>query len=230
MIQVNKRIKQVSIVVLLLLCVFIYKKYLSEISVEDLRIYIEGWGVFAPIAYILAFTILPIAFFPVPILAVVAGVVFGMFKGTIYTLIGAWMNSAVMFIMAKVLAREMILNFLKDKLSPSMWQAFIEADDKKAFFIIFVLRLIPAAPYNVINYGAGLSGISFKSYIIATVIGIFPGTVVFINIGDKALDMSDPNFIIAIGLLVLLTVVSLILAKKISPTKEDKESKKIENK
>ena len=80
MIQVNKRIKQVSIVVLLLLCVFIYKKYLSGISVEDLRVYIEGWGVFAPIAYILAFTILPIAFFPVPILAVVAGVVLGCSK------------------------------------------------------------------------------------------------------------------------------------------------------
>ncbi len=227
MIQVNKRIKQVSIVLLLLLCVFIYKKYLSGISVEDLRTYIEGWGVFAPIAYILAFTILPIAFFPVPILAVVAGVVFGMFKGTIYTLIGAWMNSAVMFIMAKVMAREMILNFLKDKLSPSMWQAFIEADGKKSFFIIFVLRLIPAVPYNVINYGAGLSGMSFKSYIIATMVGIFPGTLVFINIGDKALDMGDPNFMIAIALLVILTVVSLVLAKKVMPAKDD-EKKKIE--
>ena len=225
MIQVNKRIKQIAIVVSLLLLVYIYKKYLSGISTEDLRVYIEGYGMFAPIAYILIFTILPIAFFPVPVLAIVAGLVFGMAKGTIYTLIGAWMNSAVMFIMAKVMAREVMLNFLKNKLPPNLWKAFIEADDKTSFFIIFVLRLIPAAPYNVINYGAGLSGISFKSYIIATMIGIFPGTLVFLNIGDKAMDVSDPKFMVAIGLLIILTLVSLIFAKKISPEKIGEKNK-----
>lgn len=224
--RINKRLKQFGVIAVIVFLVILYKKYLSGIGVEDIRIWVDGFGIFAPIAYMVLFALLPIAFFPVPVLAVAGGIVFGLLKGTVFTLIGAWLNSAIMFVMAKFFAREMVLNFLKKRLPEKWWNKFIEADDKSSFFVIFVMRLIPAIPYNVINYAAGLSGISFRNYILATMIGIFPGTLVFINIGDKASDISDPKFIISIALLVILTVVSLILAKRINSDKDVRDGDK----
>jgi uncharacterized membrane protein YdjX (TVP38/TMEM64 family) len=57
----------------------------------------------------------------------------------------------------------------------------------------------------------------FRTYILASAIGIIPGTFAFINIGDKALDVTSPDFWIAIGALVLLLAVTALLGKKVFP-------------
>ena len=80
-----------------------------------------------------------------------------------------------------------------------------------------ILRLIPAVPYNLINYAFGLTSISYGTYILGSAIGIIPGTLAFINIGDKALDVTSPDFWIAIGLLGLLLAVTALLGKKLFP-------------
>jgi len=80
-----------------------------------------------------------------------------------------------------------------------------------------MLRLIPAVPYNLINYAFGLSAMSYPTYILASALGIIPGTFVFINIGDKALDITSPDFWLAIGLLVLLLAVTGLLGKLLYP-------------
>lgn len=76
------------------------------------------------------------------------------------------------------------------------------------------MRLLPIAPYNVINYLSGLTEISFLKYSMATFLGIIPGTFVFLNVGDKAINVYSKEFIIAIIGFVLLTVISFILIKK----------------
>lgn len=215
---IKKNLKGIVTVITIIIFMTIYYVFFRDITAEQIRQYVQSYGSYAPFVYILIFAILPITFFPVPILALSGGLAFGFWSGTVYTLIGAGLNSAVMFIMAKVLAKDTITKFLKKKLTPSLWQLFMEADATKGFFIIFVLRLIPIAPYNLINYGAGLTYIKFSSYMLATIIGILPGTLVFLNIGDKAIDVGNPSFVISIIFLILLTVISLLLAKKISPS------------
>jgi len=202
----------------LLILVITYFAFFRGLTPEILRNYIGGFGYLAPFIYILCFTILPIAFFPVPILALAAGLIFGFLPGTLYTLIGAVLNSAIMFLMAKVLAKDAVTNLLQRKL-PENWSSFLfDLDEKRGFGIIFILRLIPAMPYNLINYGAGLTSIKFSSYMLATILGILPGTLVFLNIGNQALNIHNPSFIVSIILLMLLTIFSLILGKKIGKT------------
>lgn len=78
-------------------------------------------------------------------------------------------------------------------------------------------RLIPAVPYNLINYAFGLTGMRYPAYILASALGIIPGTFAFINIGDKAMDLTSPGFWTATGLLLLLLAVTALLGKKIFP-------------
>lgn len=209
----NKKLIILSIILFsLIVTYFIFFKGLTP---ETLRNYIDNFGYLAPLIYILCFTFLPMAFFPVPVLALAGGLLFGFIPGTIYTMIGATLNSAIMFFMAKALAKDAVTSLLQKKL-PEKWSDFlVNLDDKKGFGVIFILRLIPAIPYNLINYGAGLTSIKFSNYMLATFLGILPGTLVFLNIGNQALNIHDPAFIVSIILLILLTVFSLILGKKI---------------
>lgn len=214
----KKNKKLIFSMITLLIFVITYFAFFRGLTPEILRNYIGGFGYLAPFIYILCFTILPIAFFPVPILALAAGLLFGFLPGTVYTLIGAVLNSAIMFLMAKVLAKDAVTNLLQRKL-PENWSSFLfDLDEKRGFGIIFILRLIPAMPYNLINYGAGLTSIKFNNYMLATILGILPGTLVFLNIGNQALNVHNPSFIVSIILLILLTIFSLILGKKIGKT------------
>jgi uncharacterized membrane protein YdjX (TVP38/TMEM64 family) len=209
-----KKNKKVMILLIILLSLIItYFIFFRGLTPEALRNYIDNFGYLAPLIYILCFTLLPIAFFPVPVLALAAGLLFGFIPGTIYTMVGATLNSAIMFFMAKVLAKGAVTSLLQK------WSSFlVDLDDKKGFGVIFILRLIPAIPYNLINYGAGLTSIKFSNYMLATFLGILPGTLVFLNIGNQALNIHDPAFIVSIVLLILLTIFSLILGKKIGKT------------
>lgn len=66
-----------------------------------------------------------------------------------------------------------------------------------------------------------VTNIPFSKYTIATIIGILPGTVIFLNVGDKILDIGSPEFLISILLLILLTLGSILLGKRVTKSKEN---------
>lgn len=219
--------KKIIIVILVVLCIVIYKLFLRGITAQSIRNWVNSFGILAPIAYIGVWVILPIFFFPVPILALAGGLSFGFLEGTILTLIGAMINSTIMFLLANVLAKDMVTKYLSNKLPAKWWNKFYRAEKKEGFIIVLICRLIPIMPYNVINYISGLTNIKFGSYFIATLIGITPGTVIFLNVGDKILDVRSPEFLMSIIFVVILTVVSLILGRYVS---QIGEKKSVENK
>lgn len=200
----------------IIIIIVIYKTFLSDITASSIRQWVDSFGRLAPLAYILVWIILPIFFFPVPVLALAGGLSFGLWDGTMYTLIGALVNSTAMYYLAKMLSRNTIRTYLKEKMPKIWWEKFMNANSRDSFFIVFICRLIPAMPYNVINYISGLADIKFTQYSIATLIGILPGTVIFLNVGDKILDIKSPEFIFSILLVVLLTLGSIFLAKRLS--------------
>lgn len=213
----KKHAKTIVTVLAILAVIALYFLVFSRISAEEIEAAIAGCGDWAPFVYIGAFVLLPALFFPVAVLALAGGLLFGLWLGSIYTLIGAVLNCTLMFFMARYLGREKIQSLITRKLSPAWQKRLAAAGGRSGFLLLIILRLIPAVPYNLINYAFGLTKMSFPVYILASVIGIIPGTVVFINIGDKALDVTSPSFWLAIGLLVLLLVVTALLGKKLFP-------------
>lgn len=212
----KKYIKPMLIICMLVFGFILYKYFLKGITAQSIRDYVLSFGYVAPLIYIVIWIVLPTIFFPVPILALAGGLSFGLIDGSIYTIIGAMLNSLFMFIIAKVLARDLINSYLKKKLPRKWWDKFENADSKKGFVIVLICRLIPIMPYNVINYVSGLTNISIKNYLLATFIGILPGTVVFLNVGDKILNIGSMEFYISIILVVLLTVVSIFLGRLVA--------------
>ena len=190
----------------------------SGASSQGLQSFIASFGIWAPIAYITLFALLPVVFFPVAILAVAGGLLFGLTFGSVYTLIGAGINCALMFLLSRSVGRRKIQTLVEQRVSP-VWRDRLKlASGRRGFFFLIVLRLIPAVPYGLINYASGLSEMQFLPYMLASVIGIIPGTLVFINLGDKALDITEPAFWIAVALIAALFLITLLLGKKLFPS------------
>ena len=186
---------------------------------EQIRAMLSGLGNWAPWAYMAMFAVLPAFFFPVAVLALAGGVAFGLWQGALYTFIGAVVNCSLMFWMARYLGREQVAVMLEKRLSPQWRDRLSRLEGRSGFVLLIVLRLIPAVPYNLINYAFGLTGMKYSAYILGSALGIIPGTFAFINIGDKSMDITSPGFWIAIGLLLLLLMVTALLGKKIFPDK-----------
>ena len=221
-----KHKKTAVLLVLLIALAALTWKLSTWLTPQQLQQALQQTGGWAPVLYIGLFVLLPAFFFPVAVLALAGGLLFGLWWGSVYTFIGAVLNCALMFLLARYVGRSQVQRLVEQKLSPQ-WQRRLQmADGKEGFLLLIILRLIPAVPYNLINYTFGLTGISFSSYLLASAIGIIPGTFAFINIGDKTLEAGSPSFWIAIGLLVLLLAETGILGEKLFTGQKNANSSK----
>ena len=211
--QLKTLLGLIALGALTLLPAFVFSGTTSQ-SVQSL---ITSFGVFAPIVYIAAFVLLPVVFFPVAVLAVAGGLLFGLGLGSLYTLIGATINCTLMFLLSRSVGRIKIQALVEQRVNPVWQQRLKQSGGRRGFFLLIILRLIPAVPYGLINYAFGLTEMRFLPYLLASVIGIIPGTLVFINLGDKALDVTSPSFWLAVGLIIALFVFTMLLGRKLFP-------------
>ncbi len=88
--------------------VLAYWLLFSGISADELDTFIRGFGPWAPLAYVAAFTVLPAFFFPVAVLALAGGLLFGFWAGAAYTFLGAVLNCTLMFFLARRLGKKQV--------------------------------------------------------------------------------------------------------------------------
>ena len=199
----------ISIIILLILGTIICKILSINIGVEDIQDYVSSFGRLAPLVYIIMFALVPLTLFPDSILAIGGGMVFGLFKGYIYTLIGALIGATISFYISRKLGRAFVKKLTKEKLDN-----IEELINSKGFFIVLILRLVPLFPFDIISYGSGLTSIKYKDFLLATIIGTIPGILVFTNIGAQSVNIGSNSFYISIMGLILLVLLSLILKNK----------------
>lgn len=208
----NKWIK-IVIGILLAAIFFVAFKYIKDYFTEErIQTILNDAGFWAPLIYILLWAILPIFLFPVPLLVVPSGYIFGTAMGVIYTLVGCAVNILIMYFLAAKLARKPISELVEKKSNDKIKQIFFNPSGTSQG-VFFIFRLIPLISYNLINYMAGILEIRFLPYFLLSLVGITPGIFAFLYLGEQIHDPSSPEFKLAIFFLVLLTVISLILLK-----------------
>lgn len=158
----------------------IYYYITVGISVDDIRGYLGGLGIWSGVAFIIAYTVRPLVFFPSSIMTPLAAVLFGPVMGWIYTYVGENLSATVAFYTARFFGR----NFIKENEN-----SFIKKYDEKlrccGFETVLMLRLIPLFPFDFVNYASGLSAIRYRSYIGATLLGVIPGLTAYIFLGGS---------------------------------------------
>ena len=115
----TKKTLAIILILGLLIALCIYAG--TVITPQQLQSAIESCGNWAALAYMGLFTLLPAFFFPVAILALAGGLLFGLLWGSIYTFLGAILNCTLMFLLARYVGREKVEQLLQSRLSP-FWQ------------------------------------------------------------------------------------------------------------
>jgi uncharacterized membrane protein YdjX (TVP38/TMEM64 family) len=175
----------------------------------ELKAWVASFGWWAPLIYMGIYAFLPLLLFPGTILTLVGGLLFGPYLGTLYTIIGSSASAAMAYIIANKLGKEFVAARLKGRFRELYLQS-----EKGGFKIIFLLRIVPLFPFDVINYAAGLSPIRFRHYLAGTVLGMAPGTFIYNLLGSTIIDFHSPKFMIALGLLMLSIFLPLLYWKR----------------
>jgi uncharacterized membrane protein YdjX (TVP38/TMEM64 family) len=143
------------------------------------------WGYLVLIgAYIVA----ALFFVPGSLLTLAAGFLYGVPAGLIVVSIGSTLGAAAAFLVGRYLAREKIEK--KIALNPK-FDSIDRAVGREGFKIVLLTRLTPVFPYNVLNYAFGLTGVSFRRYILASWMGMIPGTLLYVYLGSTARDLAQ---------------------------------------
>ena len=151
-----------------------------QVLLQQALEWIESLGSIGAIAFIGIYIIATIAFLPAFILTLGAGVLFGVWWGSVYVFIGATLGAIAAFLVGRYLVRDWVAKKIagNDKFS-----AIDRAVGKEGLKIVLLTRLSPIFPFNLLNYAFGVTGVSIKDYIIGS-IGMIPGTMMFVYIGS----------------------------------------------
>lgn len=182
---------------------------------EDLPVRVSALGALGPAYFCAAFVLSCCLLLPVTPLIISAGYLFGSFSGVAYATVAICAAASVTFLLSRTLLRQQVENSVaKDE----QFRKINAAAECEGFKIILLLRLSPLLPFAATSYVLGLSGVSFAEYLLATLFGYFPWTVILVCSSTIAqtlfgADMGVPWYAYAIGL--LLTAGLLWWAAKI---------------
>ena len=195
-------------------CGIAYIRLMPYLTAENIHGVISRFGAWAPVIYVLAFSVLPIFIIPASVMDMAGGLLFGLVKGGILAIIGSMINYTICFWAARKFLRDSVQRIVDEKLSDSWKRRLEHADSREGMLLLIIARIIPVIPTTIISYAFGLSTMSYARFMIGSLVGVIPNLMAFTNLGEKALTPGTPEFWIAVGLLVALLIVSGILGKK----------------
>ena len=155
---------------------------------------------------------------PGTILTLAGGGIFGFFWGTVLNLTAANIGANAAFLIARALGRDGVRHLVgSDSTALEKLDGVVR---RHGFQGLLTLRLIPLVPFNALNFGSGLMPLRWRTYALATLVGIVPGTVVYTFFADALLQGSQEasrgalvRVLIAGGLLVLLSFLPALLRR-----------------
>ena len=215
----KSKILVVLIVIALIAAFFIFDlgRYFSLDYFKSQQAAIESYYQAHPLQTGLIFLLVYVAVtalsFPgAAVLTLVAGAIFGLIWGTVLVSFASSIGATLAFLASRFILRDSIQAKFGDKLT-----AINQGVAKEGGFYLFTLRLVPAFPFFMINLVMGLTTMKTWTFYWVSQVGMFLGTIVYVNAGTQLSKITSLKGILApeiIGAFILLGVFPLI-AKKI---------------
>lgn len=152
-----------------------------HIDVPAISAYLRSlgaWGAAASIGLMIVHAFVP---FPAEILTLANGMVFGPLWGVAITWVGAMCGACLSFALTRTFGR----GFAARLLGPAQMQRLDAWSQERAALPLLVSRLIPLISFNLINYAAGLTSVTWWSFLWTTAVGILPMTVFTVLMGSS---------------------------------------------
>lgn len=150
----------------------------------DLRDWIKSLGAPGALVFILIYVAAVVAAIPAAPMSVAAAALFGSVWGVIVVNIAATLGAGLAFLVGRYFAREAVVNWLGKN---EKFRRLDELTEAHGAIIVALTRLVPIFPFNLLNYGFGLTRVPFWTYVFWTWLCIIPGTVLYVVGADAVL-------------------------------------------
>ncbi len=211
----NRKLGKIFLGLVVLMLLFFFFKYSelgSYLTLDNLKVnQLKFQNIYSqsPMRMIILFSIIyifsvAISFPGASVLSLAAGALFGFWNGLIIVSLSSTVGATLAFLASRFLFKDFLQNKFNEK--------FIKINagmKEKGNIYLFTLRLIPVFPFFLINILMGLTSISTIQYFWVSLLGMLPGTVVYIIAGTELGKIQSTKDILTPSILISLTLLGL---------------------
>ncbi|HSM14436.1 MAG TPA: TVP38/TMEM64 family protein [Thermoanaerobaculia bacterium] len=149
----------------------------------ELRGWIEGLGWLGPVVFVLLYALAATLAVPASLLTLAAGAMFGSLVGIAVVIVGATLGASAAFAIARWFARDAVVRWLGES---ERFRRLDALTERHGAIVVAITRLVPLFPFNLLNYGFGLTRVRFGTYVLWSFLCMLPGTALYV-VGADAL-------------------------------------------
>ena len=188
----------------------------------DLRDWIKSLGFLGALVFMLIYVVAVVAAVPAAPISVAAAALFGSVWGVILINIGATLGAGLAFLVGRYFAREAVVSWLGQN---EKFRRLDQLTEEHGAIIVALTRLVPIFPFNLLNYGFGLTRVPFWTYAFWTWLCIIPGTVLYVVGADAVLQGVAQGripwtLVLAFGAALIILTILVRFAKRRLQAKE----------
>ncbi len=185
------------------------------VNTERLQTFIRNAGPWAPLVYAVVYTISSPIPGIAPFLSPMAGLLFGLGWGLALVLAIAPLSSLIPFSIARKLGRTWVASKVEGGKLEDLYE---QSETQIGFIFVLLLRLIPVLPWELQNYVAGVTKVGVPTYLLATVLGILPGSTSFVLLGESVAEGAPWKSAVAIaldtGVIILVSIIAAVFRRR----------------
>src|SRR5690242_6708551 len=187
--------------------------------------WVGKFGPWGPVLFIRLYGVATVLFIPGSALTLGAGALFGVVWGSVYVSIGSTLGATAAFLVGRYFARDAIARKIEGN---ARFAAIDKAVANEGWKIVGLTRLSPVFPFTLLNYAFGLTKVKLSHYVLASWLGMMPGTAMYVYVGSLAKAAASGHtrstgewVFYGVGLLatVVVTIFVTHIAKKALATK-----------
>ena len=199
-----------------------YFSQYDRFTSKNVQAFIRSFGPWAPVAFAFLYAVgSPIPFVSV-VLSPIGGLLFGTLRGTLLVIGVATTSSLIPFMMARQLGRDWVASKIKGERLSDIYE---KSEGQTGFTFVLLMRLIPLLPWEVQNYVAGLTKIAIPTYLVATAMGIIPGSSALVFLGEAIADPTSWQFFAALGFNAIIMIGAPLIARFVMNRNKKKQKK-----
>jgi uncharacterized membrane protein YdjX (TVP38/TMEM64 family) len=176
-------------------------------SPQQIRDWAHSIGPLFPVVFFLVHAVVTVAPFPRTVFTLSAGLLFGPILGITLAVTATTVSAVLALLLVRALGREQVAARLRH---PAV-RAVDRRLRRRGWLAVGSLRLIAPMPFSLINYCAALSSVRLLPYVLATLIGIIPGTIGVVVLGDALTGRTNPALLALSGVCITVGVIGLIV-------------------
>lgn len=145
--------------------------------------WVGALGVRGQVLFVLIYIVATVLLIPGSALGLGAGALFGVVRGSVLVSLASTLGATCAFLLGRYLARDWVARRIERR---TLFAAIDRAVAGEGWKIVLLTRLSPVFPFTLLNYAFGLTRVSLRDYVLASWVGMMPGTVMYVYLGSLA--------------------------------------------